>query len=334
MNKLYVISKLFALGLISIVLSSCVGSIEEAPSKTISVPAKSDKLTFQGVDSCNAISDTKIEVLFKEAKIEFGDVKADELIYQVFLDGAFGQASSSGKASELLIDGDEKYHILVKNLSPATKYTLSVRVRDPVSGQADANVVTCEAKTDDVEKPDFTGLKSVTPFPGTDGNDSVYLSWNEALAGKYIFDGLPYPGYNINKYSVYMGENPSSLSFYKDIYIKASDNPGGIYPADVILNSTGHPANLKIVGLDQDKDYFFKINVSDENDRTERNEIVRSIKLTNQEDITFDGILSADTIHADEGEYTLDISWKIASGIFDIYRVYNCLLYTSPSPRD
>jgi len=322
MKMLNVFSKLFLAGLLNLTLLSCVGTIDESPSKTVSVPAKSEKLTFKGIDSCNAISDTKIEVLFKEAKIEFGTVTTEELIYQVFLDGAFDQASSSGKASELLLDGDDKYHILVKNLDAATKYTLTVRVRDPLTGQADANVITCEAKTDDVEKPDFTGLKSLTPFPGIDGNDSAYLSWNEAIAGKFVFDGLPYPDYRIHKYTVYKGDTADNLIFYKDIFIKASDNPGGVFPSDVILNSAGHPANLKVVGLNQGQSYFFKINASDESGRQERNEIVRSIELSQLTEITFDGVSEVNTIHADEGEYTLDVKWPIASGLFDIYRIY------------
>lgn len=304
--KKYIIKNIFtykaALLASVLLLQSCVGTIDESPSTTITTPAQSEKLSFSGVKLCSAISNDKIEVKFLPAEIEFGSVSVDSLIYQAFINGSFDKASASGQASELLLDEDGYYHMIVKNLENSTNYKVTVRVTDPTTGQSDSNVVICEVKTDDEYKPNFEGLLSVEPYPGIEGNSKALLSWNEALPGKEIFDGIYDKDYLVDKYLIYMGESPDNLSYIGEAASTALD--------------------YTVPSLSKNKEYFFKVNAIDVNGREERNQIIRSLQLTDLKDIEFEGTDKVETIHSLVGYSALNVTWKQASGPFSIYKVF------------
>ena len=299
---------LITLSLLITFLTSCVGTIEESPSKTVTTPAKSEKLNFRGIDDCKAISHDKIEVTFRAADIEFGSVTVDDLIYQAFLDGAFDKASASGRGGELVLDQDGYYHLIVKNLKLATNYKVTVRVIDPISGQSDPNVKICEAKTDDIEKPKFDGLQRVSPYPGVAGENTAYLEWNKGAAGKEILPGIENPEYKIEEYKIYFGESEDNLRLVTSV-----DRDQTSYD---FVPQTDPP------GPTLGKTFFFKVNAVDKNGREERNTIIRSLTFEEQENIKFAGIKQASTIHKTEGFSSLSIEWEQASGPFNIYKVF------------
>lgn len=318
MNKLYVLLNTF----IFLITTSCVGTIDKAPSTTVTTPAKSEKLTFQGVDSCKAISHDKIEVLFEAAKIEFGTIKTEDLIYQVYLNGRFDQASASGRASELLLDDAGYYHLLVKNLAVESKYIIAVRVLDPLSGQTDANTITCSVETDEDKKPNFDGLKELVPYPGKAGATTALLKWNEALPSEYVFAGIPNINYTIKKYKIYKGTSADNLEFYRDIYTDANDYSGNSFPAEVVLNANNHPIGVSIPALTTGQKYYFKVNAVDQEERAEKNEIIRPIELSLQTEIIFAGVTKVETIQKDQGYNALSIEWAQGSGNFTKYRIF------------
>lgn len=298
-------NKIFVLIFLSFV-ASCVGTIEETAQTKVTVEAPSSVFTFEGVRGCEAVSHDKIDVIFNKAAISVGQATEDELIYRVFVDGNFARPLASKVAADMSIDHLGFYHLIVSGLSINVKYSVTVRVQDPITGQSDANKVACNVRTLDEKFPNFKGLKSISNYPGILGQSTLTLSWVEAEASEFIVGTIPKAEYAISNYKIYKGSDPDKLTLFTELPVV----PGS------------HPISYNVGGLISGDKYYFRVNAVDASGREEKNVVVLSKETLKSSSISFAGVASVDTPESSAGYNSLDVEWNVGSGDFDAYKIF------------
>lgn len=292
-----------------LLLTSCIGTIEDAKKVDRSTIKQDVKFSFGGVVDCHATSDKKVEVSFDPAYVTKGSVNPDELVYKVFLDGNFDNAVSSMMAKNLRVDSQGRFYLEVDNLGLNTNNSISVRVYDPASGNQDNNTATCLVRTMDQKLPIFDGLLEVVPYPGIEGQSSVLLKWTTAKAAEYLLGGIPAAGYKITKYNVYMSSQGDSIN---DLKLLTTLN-----------ESTSAPiTQYQVSGLLQGQRYFFMVRAVDESGREEKNRRILAARTSTPQSLDFTGISSLTVPTNSSGYTSLRAEWNAPVGNFNRFKVF------------
>lgn len=302
-NLLFIILASFLL------LSSCIGTVEDLEEVNKSKEVDSVKISFDGVFDCYAISQDKIEVRFNTASVLKGTVKSSDLVYQAFLNGNFNTPVASNKLQNLRQDASGYYHLTVPSLDRNTAYSIFVKALDPSSNTIDSNIASCSVSTLDEEYPLFDGLQTAAPTAGLAGQNEITLKWNTAEPAKYILGSIAADGYKIYKYNIYWSQTSGELenmSLLTEI-LEDNDNPITTY---------------KVTGLNPGATYHFLVRAQDESDREEKNIKVLSSRTNLPSIVSFNGI-STLTVPTNKSGYTsLSATWSKAKGDFNRYRIF------------
>ncbi len=314
MNELHALRKnvmKLLTGILSLLLllTSCIGTIEDTKKVDKSTIKKNVKFSFSGVVECTATSDKKIEVAFDPAYVTSGTAKLDELVYKVFLNGNFDTSVSSMMAKDLRVNTQGRFFLEVEGLSLNTNYSISVRVHDPASGNQDNNTASCMLRTKDEKLPVFDGLNEVKAYPGVEGQSSVLLKWTTAKAAEYLLGGIPATGYRITKYNIYAGTD--------------SDDPDSLSLLTTLNESSTTPVTqYQVSGLLQGQRYFYMIRAVDEAGREEKNRRVLAARTSTPQSLTFSGISSLTAPLNSSGYTSLRANWSSPVGNFNRFKIF------------
>lgn len=290
-------------------ITSCVGTVEDKAKIDKSSISKKVSITFDGVASCVAVSDSKIDVVFPPAVVKSGGVDPNTLVYKVFQNGNFDNSVSSKMAQDLRSDESGHYHLEVTDLGLNTEYSFIVRAEDPRSGVEDNNSISCRTRTLSQKLPLFDGVVEVGSFPGVQGQNSLLLKWNTARAAEYLLGGIPVNGFKITKYNIY--------------HSSTSDDPDTMQLLTTINENTLNPiTQYQVGGLLQGQKYFYMIRAVDESAREEKNRIVKTSSTSTPQDVSFGGIKTLTVPSNISGYSSLRATWGKPLGDFNRFRVF------------
>lgn len=291
--------------LMLIVVSSCVGTIEDNNKVDESKLAKSFLANFAGVENAFPISHDKIQLQFRPAVGGSGLFS-----YVAYRDGNFSQAAASLSGKNTVVDHNGFVNMVVKNLpTPGETYDFIVRVIDQESGEDDGNSVTLSVATYGDIMPDFNGILSLENLAGLDGQSKIKVNWTQAQAGSEGSGGFGANPYAISGYMIYVSETAEGIEDTSP-YVTLDDQP----------NTTSHI----VTGLDKNKKYFFLVRAVDSNTpkRQERNLKITSLSTMGDTPIEFAGLKTATIPTSADGYFQINLSWDGGSGPFDRFRIF------------
>ena len=146
----------------------------------------SPSISFVGIKSATAISDSAVEIEFDEATGGLGD------LYYLVYESSVTEAVKATTSRKVLING----------LSRSRSYTYKVHAADS-QGSEITNDLAITVETMSHRYPAFLGIETVESLTGSAGNSQLRLTWQQAtpVAGKSI------------GYRAYMGTSSDTIDF-------------------------------------------------------------------------------------------------------------------------
>ncbi len=304
---------------ISLLLSSCVGTVEDS-NKNYTETIENPKLplTFQGIFSASAISDTKIEVFFYPATGGSGTYTYDIIV-------ASNPVPFSVPSDVLKPDFRGLLKYTLTGLSKLSTYSIKVEVREKDSNIQSTSNIARTVQTFDNQVADFQGISSAYNMPGQDGKDSLKVRWTPARAS----GGLTLQDWDPRSYEVVLVDSTRLTPNDMDLpYSSAQGRWVASFNSDETLNE------YIVRGLPTKTKFYVRIRALHEastNDvynpkkRSELNTNYVTISTLSAElaDIKFEPDAFAVTLaNGEQGLSAVNSSWKQAEGVFDHYRIY------------
>lgn len=302
-----------------IMLSACVGTVQDTKeSFTKANDAPIYPMTFAGVTSVNAISDTRVEVFFFPASGGSGNYTYDIIVGN-------SPYPISVPSDVLTPDYRGLLHYTITGLTRLTNYQIKVEVREKGSVVPSNSGVIKNTSTYDKTVADFQGISSVTNMPGQDGKDSLRIRWTPARSSGSL----------------------TKQDWDPDIYEVVVVDAERLTPGDMDLNLTSadgrwvfqfnhdDTVNEKVLkGLPSNRRFFIRMrclhwaSMSDVYDPRKRSETnTRYVTINTLSDSLADIKFERDSFAValatgEQGLSAVQASWTTAAGVFDHYRVY------------
>ena len=302
----------------------CVGTVQEAavPKTSIATEPRS-VINFDGVFKVDPISQDKFEVFFKPAK--GGSGKYNYIIY------VGDNPTPVTVPSEVLLEDYQGYlKYTLTRLETGKSYEIKIEAEDQLDGAKDSNDVTKLATTFLNLVADFPGIASLSNTSGVDGLDSIKIRWSHASvdAGSIIgsvTDPISYEIVAVD--SDHAGLTPDSFDNLDLLPVH------GRYVKSIAYDPLINEAILR--GLRSDTKYYVRVRAIHKNSsiihgpdprlRSELNSKYLTISTLSDDLSKIDFKVSGLEVSRNEGiaQYTsLVLSWPVASGVFDHFRVY------------
>lgn len=301
--------------LISSLLASCIGTVEDLADVNRSIERSPQRLNFEGIASCDPISNNAIEVRFRPATPRSGSVDPDNIVYNVYSGGNYNFSIASDRQTSLRRDSEGFYSLVVEGLSTNRFYTFVVRASDLERGSEDENTIACGARTLTQEVPIFDGLQEVLVYPGLKGQDTLLLKWTPAKPARTILgQGIAQGDYKIDRYQIYWSDttdNPDEMELLTTLTAASVDG----------VNDVLHITDFEVRNLSPGRDYHFMIRAEDQAGRRERNRRVISAQTVNSQVVVFEGIDQLVVPMNSGGFQSLRAKWRPAVGDFTHYYI-------------
>jgi hypothetical protein len=308
--------KIFILS-IGLIAVGCVGTVSETqPAFNKSVDSPGNKLVYSGVESLNAISNSRIEVTFPPATGGSGFYA-----YNVYVGSDPIPQTFTSDVLTLEYDGTHK--VTVKNLTQSTEYKIRVEVVDysnPNGVESNSERVLVATTFRDLVA-DFDGVISLSNVEGIDAKDSIRVSWSNARSSFLSQDWHP------DRY---------------EIVVIVADGDGALRPTDMdtpqagrfvyTVNHNDLDSEYIARGLPSNTEFFVRVraihkgsieDVFDPRKRSELNTKVLKIKTLSEAVPVFnDQSLAVSLSSGASGLTSVNVTWQPAIGVFDHYRIY------------
>jgi len=284
-----------------LLLCSCVGTIEDTSQRvdqTIIFDPKN--ITFEGVESAEAISHQRVTLFFRPASGGSGVFN-----YLVYVDGNTFEPKGSLDQKKAEPNSLGFLAITVKNLERGKTYSFNVQAEDVNSGFKDGNSKKIVATTFDYEVPIFDGLKSIDTIAGIDGQTKLTLNWSKAVASSTSSDFF---GVDVNKiggYNIYFGQSINTMELVASI----SNENTVSYTQENLIPNTAYYALVRS---------FNKADPPLE----EKNQMILSRRTQSSASISFSGLSSATAPNSSLGFYNVNLTWPQGTGDYDRYRIF------------
>lgn len=297
---------------LGLVLVSCNETIELAD-ETIGTVDKNPKadFVFNGADHGLWVSDTKISVRFLPAQGGSGSFR-----YQLIDQG--GNVLTGSNGNDLIKNSNGMYHLSYDGYPSGTDQRVLVRAIDLESKAPDTNEKYISLSLPSGFYPNFTGVKSCSPFPGAEGQTKINVFWNKG--GIY--------------YGPLAGLEAHSVASYKIYYCKKSHGTDCLETdsnkRSMIAVHDPAEETQTIAGLSPNTSYYFRVTAvsrgatgNPETKKEERNiEFVECETQVSSGPIIFAGIDQVDIEDAENGINEATGKWIAATGGFSGYRLY------------
>ncbi len=319
-------SKIVLLTFILSLLSSCVGTVQDASTPLTEIAAQpSGNISFSGIAKAVPIAQDKIEVFFNPAT--GGSQKFYYYIYAGDKPVPFTAPSET-----LTQDYQGYYKFTITGLEPAKTYAIKIEAVDQISYDKDTNMVTVNATTFGNMVADFHGISDVSNMPGVEGLDAIYVRWTQATVD----------------YTNFLGTSQTDPKSYEIIAIDSNgagpgdfDNTADLVKPYRIVKYVDFDANINQVtmrGLKSNTKYYVRVRCLHQGSIVDMNkpELRGEKNSTYFEIKTLDGnlanIKNLDTLKLDRNPglasaSSFSLSWKPITGVYDHLRI----LYSSGS---
>lgn len=332
--------RLIFLIMITSILASCVGTVENKNAiKTQTAKTSVPVVSFEGITSATAVSDSKIDVFFNAGSGSPADLK-----YLVYVNDSKTPIEVSGdKITPTLVrPGEFKY--TVENLKVNTYYSLSVGLRDLKTGSVTNSNKRVSAQTLMNLTANFNGVLSAKPVVGSLGATRMEVKWIPAkikggVLGAYPEDPV---AYRIQYLDADLGsasdlineDNPNIVTFISDAtdvsLIKTSTTPKLLKNLKKSINGT---TTVTLPSLTPDTTYYVLVRAIHSSyvdyrlltgyDYEKNINVAEVTTLKDDASVTWnENSVIASTVPDD---YTLakkNLNWDMATGPFKKFRVY------------
>jgi hypothetical protein len=281
-------TKTFILLLLSFLLGGCVGDVED-PNKQDTSVFKKNTGNFNFNGAINAVPESQ-----KKIRVYFPSHAAGNVDYAVYINGNFLIPAASVSHNALALNPNGLLSVVIDGLNSATKYEITVRVRDASDSQIeDVNTNSVSATTFTHPMPTFNGLLGLENFAGVDGLTKIRAFWNEALSTT-----LPIAGYTI---------------YYK----KKTEV---VFQTIRIEDPSAREGTIS--GLVKNTDYVFNVRAFDSQNLEEENYEYASLMTLDDTLVIFPGISAATVPTNDTGFGNILVQWPKAIGPVVKYRIF------------
>lgn len=303
----------------SLMLAGCVGTVQdsqEAFTKASDAPIA--PITFNGVTSVSAISDSRIEVFFYPASGGSGKYTYDIMV-------GSSPFPISIPSDVMTPDYRGLLKTTITGLSRLTTYQIRVEVRDAENEVQSNSQILKSATTFDNQVADFNGISSASNTPGQDGKDSIKIRWTPARTS----GGLTKQPWEPKSYEVVLVDADRLTPNDMDVeYTPAQGRWVFAFNHDNSMNE------YIVRGLPSQTRFYVRIralheaSVDDVYDPKKRSElntnyITISTLSASLADINFSSESFAVTLaNGEQGLSAVQANWTAASGVFDHYRLY------------
>lgn len=312
-------SSLLLLTLLGMFISGCVGTVQDTQNiytKASDAPEK--PLSFAGVHSVSAISDSRIEVFFYPATGGSGIYTYDIMV-------GSSPFPVSIPSDVLTPDYRGMLRTTLTGLSRLTAYQIKVEVRDGESQiQSDSEVMK-SATTFDNQVADFNGISSASNTPGQDGKDSIKVRWTPARTSggltKQEWDPVAYEVVLVDAERLTPNDMdiPYSSAEGRWVYSFNHEDTRNEYIIRGLPSETKFYVRMRAI-------HFASIDdVYNPKKRSELNTTYVTISTLSSSlaDINFQTDSFALALApGEQGLSAIQASWTMASGVFDHYRLY------------
>jgi hypothetical protein len=304
------------------ILIGCVGTVEEStPDLTNVQEAPKTVLTFAGLNSIKAISDSRIEVFFYPATGGSGKYTYDIQV-------GSSPFPISIPSTVLVPDYRGMLRTTITGLSRLTTYQIRVEVRDGESTLQSNSQVIKTTSTFNNLVADFNGISSAFNTSGQDGKDSIKIRWTPARSS----GGLTKQEWDPKSYEVILIDSERLSPNDMDIsYTPAEGRWVFSFNHDVTINEyivRGLPAKTKFYVRMRAIHENSIDDVYDQKKRSELNTSYVTISTLSGSlaDIDFQNeSFSVALAAGEQGLSAIQASWEPAIGVFDHYQIYYSL---------
>lgn len=169
------------------ILCSCVGTVTDKNAiKTETNKTETASLSFDGITSALAVSDTKIDVFFNAGVGDPADLK-----YLIYINDSKNPIEVNGNKIIPSLVRPGEYKVTVENLRVNTNYSLSVGLKNSKTGLISNTNKKVSAQTFMNKMADFSGILSAVPLQGSLGLNRVELKWIPAKITGGILGASP-----------------------------------------------------------------------------------------------------------------------------------------------
>ncbi|HXH73742.1 MAG TPA: hypothetical protein VNJ08_02185 [Bacteriovoracaceae bacterium] len=303
----------------SVLLAGCVGTVQDATQSFSKInEAPKSSLSFAGISSATAISDSRIEVFFFPAIGGSG-----KYIYDVMIGNAPFPISTPSEVVKPDFRGLLK--ITLTGLSRLTTYQIKVEARDKESPVQSTSGIIKNVTTFDNLVSDFHGISSAFNTPGQDGKDSLKVRWTPAA----VSGSLSKKEYDPKTYEIVLVDSERLTPLDMDLPLTPGDGKWVFS-----LNHDDSVNEYIVRGLPSKTLFYIRMraihegsveDVYDPRKRGERNTNYITISTLSDDlaDIDFKGdSLAVSLAPGEQGLHSIYGTWGRATGVFDHFRLY------------
>lgn len=305
--------------ILTVGLYGCVGVVQETtPAYTEANDAPERVLTFAGIHSATAISDSRAEVFFYPANGGTGKYTYDVMV-------GSNPFPVHYPADILTPDYRGLLKVTLTDLTVASNYQIRVEVRDNGQMQQSNSGEFRTIQTFDNLVARFNGISSVYNTSGQDGKDSIKVRWTPAQ----VSGGLSAQEWDPKAYEIVLVDAEKLTP--ADMDLPYSENEGRW--AFQILHSNTKNEHI-IRGLPSQTKFYVRMraihtaSIEDAYDPKKRSELNTSYATISTlsaslADIAFkpDSFELA-LANGEQGLNSIQATWAPAQGVFDHYRLY------------
>lgn len=305
-----------------LMIVGCVGTVQDTAQPYAGVSASpKENLTFPGVHSAVAISDSRIEVFFYPATGGSGKFTYDVIVGSSPIPVSF-------PADVLQTDYRGILKVTLTGLTRVTTYLVKVEARDNELGTSSNSQKIVSATTFPNQVADFQGISSAHNLPGQDGKDSLKLRWTPARTS----GNLTKQEWDPKRYEVVLVDTSKLTPGDLDVeYTNAQGKWVYTFNHDDSINE------YIVRGLPSKTKFYIRMRAIHEasiddvyvpSKRSELNTNYVTIATLSPDlaDINFQPESFAVTLaNGESGLNAVFGTWTAAQGIFDHYRLYYAL---------
>jgi hypothetical protein len=298
--------------------ASCVGTVDDKNPETTKGASAGEKIIrFDGIVDAYGISHDKVEVLFFPAQ-----ALATQITYVVTYDGLAVPYTFPGET--LSPDYRGMLKAVVPGLAINTNYNFQVQAIENETGIQSSSDKSVQAKTNSNITANFWGIANVSNLSGADGRNAVRVQW--AAAERQGSDFVKKEIDPVNYEIVLLDADQLTPGSFDD----------GTQPnikRKVVLVD-GKKISHQVNGLKAGTKYFVRVQAihhgyslygADPTYLRESNTRYMEIETLgdNASDIEVDlGTVDVQNGQGDAGLTSFNVTWDLAQGAFDHYRIY------------